>query len=389
MNLEQQQALAMAAARARMGTAAPQSSPETNPDVANYAAQQRQNTGVGRTVLDQGMQGATFGFSDELQDRLGALIAANLPQWLGGVNRDPNLKSGEEDKGLLGYNELKDMARAGSSARLNQQMEDRPALSIASNLAGGLLTGAAATAPRAITQAGNLGKVGRLADAGSKVGAQVGNWAGRGGAGTRAVKAIATGVPAAALYGAGAADDGEKLEGALSTAPFGVLPAALPLAGAAGRGIKSLVAPKVEQEAAKLAKLAMEKYGIPIGRAQLGSNRGSRLMASVAENTPFSGGDILKEQQQKAFNRAIARSFGEDSDIVTGATIKSGKKNIGDKFEGALGGLSVKIDNTITDQLTDLLASAKGSINNDAYSILESHVDDFLKEANASGWVLA
>src|ERR1700754_4595549 len=45
------------------------------PDIAPTQAPQQQ-AGIGRTAFDQGMQGATFGFADEIQDRLGAGLAS-------------------------------------------------------------------------------------------------------------------------------------------------------------------------------------------------------------------------------------------------------------------------------------------------------------------------
>lgn len=80
-------------------------------------------TGIGRTIADQGVQGATFGFGDELSDRGGALIAS--------------LITDEKYKDLLAE------ARSNTKQRLPAQFAENPFTSVVSNIGGGLLTGSA------------------------------------------------------------------------------------------------------------------------------------------------------------------------------------------------------------------------------------------------------
>lgn len=166
--------------------------------VAGGVAEPQDTTGIGRTALEQGLQGATFGFGDEVMDRIGALIASKV--------------TGED------YGALLEEARKMSQSRLKTQMEERPELSIASNLAGGLLTGGVG--------------------ASTKAGAAVARSLGTGSTALRMGKGALAGLSSGALYGAGTGQEGERLESAGQGAlAGGLIGGAIPSVAPAIRGI--------------------------------------------------------------------------------------------------------------------------------------------------------
>lgn len=194
-------------------TAAPQESfgPVQGPIQAPYKKE-----GLGRTAFDQGMQGATFGFSDDISDRLGAVSAALM--------REPKaLITGEfTDPELI--NEVAG-ARDSTEARLSKQIKDRPFTSIASNIAGGLLTGAAGATTRVGSTIGNFSRTGNIL--------------------SRVAKGAAIGSASGGFYGAGVGKDGEKAESAgrgalLGGAVGAAAPLATSLIGGTAKGTKNL-----------------------------------------------------------------------------------------------------------------------------------------------------
>mgnify|MGYP003664910976 CR=1 FL=1 len=86
-------------------------------------------TGIGRTVADQGVQGLTFGFGDEVSDAIGA-----------GVAKLYGMATGNNDSSL---SQLYNEARANTSQRLPAQFDENPLTSIASQVGGAALTGGA------------------------------------------------------------------------------------------------------------------------------------------------------------------------------------------------------------------------------------------------------
>jgi hypothetical protein len=161
---------------------------------------QQEPQSVSRTALDQGLQGATFGFADEVTDRVGAGIAS--------------LATDES------YDDLLKEARGNTKERFQQQFEQNPGTAIASNIGGALLTGGAG--------------------ASTKAGAATTNMLRSGGLGARVAKGAVAGASSGALYGAGSSDEGHRLEGAGQGAIYGAaIGGAIPAVGAAvGSAVK-------------------------------------------------------------------------------------------------------------------------------------------------------
>jgi hypothetical protein len=158
----------------------------------------------GRTAFDQSMQGATFGFADEIFDRIGALIAS---QYTG-----------------LPYADLLKEARGTTKTRLEEQIKEMPVTSVASNIAGGLVTGVGAGA--------------------TKGGAAVSNWLRSGNLAVQAGKGAVAGAASGALYGAGSNEE-NRLEGAgygaiLGGAAGGAAPVLANAPSAIVKGTKTL-----------------------------------------------------------------------------------------------------------------------------------------------------
>jgi len=160
-----------------------------------------ERTGIGRTALDQSLQGATFGFGDEAQAIIGALVAKGFG---GDATKD------------LSFEELFEQGRSLQSRDLARQQEVNPGTAIASQIGGALLTGGAAA----------------TTGAGRAIAARTAS----GGVGARALTGAGVGAASGGAFGAGTAegDISERVGPALKGAAIGGgLGAAIPVAGAA------------------------------------------------------------------------------------------------------------------------------------------------------------
>lgn len=147
-------------------------------------------------AVDAFTQGASFGFGDELT----ALEA-------GVLGKTPDGKWFDYSKS---FGERYDDALAAERGQQNEFREENPALSIASEIAGGVAT------------AGGLAKQGATL---------VGKAAGRD-IGTRAAAGMAEGAAYGTAFGTGNADEGSRLEGAVDGAKLGaVFGGLIPIAG--------------------------------------------------------------------------------------------------------------------------------------------------------------
>lgn len=170
--------------------------------------QQKALPSRGRTALEQGLQGATFNLADEAYNRLGAGMAS--------------LVTGEK------YSDLLSEAQSATQARLAEQLQERPALSIGANLGGALLTGGASAGTKGGAAIANSLRSGNV------LGANLG----------LAGRAIKAGTLGAATSGAAGFGAGEGLENRLessrdSAVGGGIIGGAIPVVGAtAGKVVK-------------------------------------------------------------------------------------------------------------------------------------------------------
>lgn len=229
---------------------------------------------IGRTIFDQGLQGMTLGFSDEVIDPLGATIATAI--------KEPKaLLTGEVTDPALAQELL--TAEQQTEKRLQEQLQQRPLTSIASNIGGSLLTGGAGASTRS--------------------GAALGNILRSGGAGARALKGAASGAALSGLYGAGIAEE-DKLKGAGQAAISGaVVGGALPVAGSAvkqlGGGIlKGVKARTIEQldDAYRAIKDASSKS------YQAMRDTGARFTPKFSNNVTKEIADALTEGGSSKLN---------------------------------------------------------------------------------------
>ena len=188
-------------------------------ETAQVFVSPERRTGTGATIATQAAQGLTFGFADELTTRIaaGAFKLLN-PKLTENVSYDDLVQAGLESQRL----------------DIEAQREERPILSIASNIGGGVLTGGAGAATKAGKALGQAFK--------------------SGGTATKAAIGAGAGSVAGGLTGLGEAEGSleERLpEGAVGAGAGAALGAALPIAVPVIKSIKPVA--KNTAEAAKRA----------------------------------------------------------------------------------------------------------------------------------------
>lgn len=315
-----------------------------------------EGTGIARTALDQGMQGATFGFADEIMNPLGALASAIYENPTGTLKSVVTGKTPEVSDSL---NEQIASVKDTSKERLKAQMQENPVTSIASQIGGSLLTGGAGASTKAGTAVANSLRTGGLA--------------------ARATKAALAGSASGGLYGAGTADEGNRLEGAKEGAAFGAgVGAATPVIGAALGAVKNAVVPKVASgEVARLAKKAIDE-GIPLSRSQIGDSRFAKAISSVTQSVPFSGAKGFAEKQISAFNKAVLSKAGIKAETATPDVLNKAADDFNKRFASLTARTGVTVDNSLLNEFAGIEAEASRRLGADATKTVKSYVDDIL-----------
>lgn len=304
--------------------------------------------GIAKTAVDQAVQGATFGFGDEIESALAAPV-------LSVMNGKP-------------ISENYEAAHKYAQDQVHQELQDNPGTSIAANLAGGLGTG--------------------VAGAGTKAGSALADFIGSGGRAARIAKGTLAGSASGALYGAGSADEGQRLQGAEQGAASGAaVGGALPAIGSAlGAAKTTLGLPPISQALQPLAQKAMD-YGIPLSRTQISNSGFGKLLASMANQIPFSGASKFAEAQQNGFNRAVASTIGETADKITPDVINSAYKNIGAKYDALQSGSKIAVDPSHINALADIEDQASQFLTSDHSKIVSNTVSKLLNDIAPDGTI--
>lgn len=342
LSLDQQRAMAMAQARKRKVLA------ETNtPSSDNgYIPEKPGLEDYARTGLDQSMQGATFGFSDEISDRIGAMIASKVTG--------------------IPYSELLKEARSTTKDRLAEQFQEMPVTSIVSNLAGGLATGGVGAT--------------------TKAGTAIGNSLRTGSAPARIAKGIVAGAASGGLVGAGTAQDDQRIQGARQGAIFGgSVGAAVPAVAAAGSKLKQAVIPEIDEGISLLAQRAKD-FGIPLSADQLSPTRARKTVQKISQEIPFSGVDKFEQNQRRAFTKALSRTIGQDSEDLGPSTVRKFLSDAKSKFDGVLKGETVRFSPDDVKILDQIAVNADETIDPGLASIVKKNINN-LKKSLSKGQI--
>lgn len=242
-----------------------------------------------------------------------------------------------------------------------QAMEQRPLATIG-GMIGGALAGGVTTGPSKLAALANSLRTGGTA-------ARIG-------------KGALAGASSGGVYGAGENED--RAGGALSGALLGsAVGAGLPAIGAAASGAANAVIPKAAEELIPLAKRAQE-FGIPLRLDQVSPTRARSGVQKVSQSLPFSGSNAFEDAQRDAFNKAVAKTIGQDS--LSPDSINSFLKSADDKFSSALKDETLELGQDFTQSLDNIVMSAEDSVTDDVVGIVRRNVDK-LKADIGSGQI--
>lgn len=228
-------------------------------------------------------------------------------------------------------------------------------------------------------------------------GGAVGNVLGRMGAAPALVDAVTTAGMSAKGAGIGARAAGGAINGAISAGMInpedaglgatvgGALPVAIKGAGLlsnkAGSATRKLFEGNVSDEVATLAKRAKE-LGIDIPADRLTNSRPLNAMAEGLKYVPFSGRAGTEDLMNSQLNKALSKTFGQDSSNVTMALRKANDK-LGMEFDNVLSKNGVKVDKELLTGLADVYNKAEKELGSDALKPIASKIDELMTKGQS------
>lgn len=203
--------------------------------------------------------------------------------------------------------------------------------------------------------------------------------------GSQAVNGALQGVGASALTsGDNDAPLGQQL--LTGAAAGGVMGAALPAAGAAASGLKNmLVGGGVNGETARLADLAVNKFGIPIRGGQISNSPFVKYADSTLNGLPLTGYAAKTEAAHDAFTSAVSRTFGEDTSAITPEIMQQAKSRIGQVFNKVANNTTVKADQQFATDLARIDGEATQVLPGSELAPIRTQLDNILGKVSQNG----
>jgi hypothetical protein len=146
--------------------------------------------------------------------------------------------------------------------------------------------------------------------------------------------------------------------------------------GAIWNKISNALRSTVSDDVAALARRAKE-LGVDIPADRLVNNRPMNALASTLNYIPMSGRAATEDAMASQLNKAVSRTFGQDSSNVTMALRKASDK-LGSEFDNVLSKNSVKVDKTLLEDLANVYNKAERELGADALKPITKNIDDLM-----------
>jgi hypothetical protein len=287
-------------------------------------------------IIKGGLQGASGGTIDEIQAAGGALVGTAADVALG---NEPSISQN--------YSAALENARA----RENLAKQENPIAYGAGEVGGLIGTGIKAAGTKAGKAINDSIRSGLLPNAKTIIGRGAN-------LGTKATQAGAAAAASGGAYGFTTGEGGfnERMDQASEFAlPGGGIGAATILVPAAGRAAVKAITPTVDEGIKEVGRLA-QKYNIPLSIDQLTNSKAIKTAQKASQELPFSGQSGFRDKQVAAWNRAVTKTLGEESDRITPEFIDKRFSALGNQFNDLGKGqnynpeiLTSKVDSIVQD----------------------------------------
>lgn len=198
--------------------------------------------------------------------------------------------------------------------------------------------------------------------------------------GLSGLPALATRVAGGAITGGASAGLVNPEDAGLGAMIGGAIPGVASVVGSGARALGSaLRGGEVAPEVAQLAQKA-QQLGIDVPADRIVNSKPMNALAASLEYMPLSGRTATMEKMQNQLNRAVARTFGQDSDNVTMA-LRKAKGDLGAKFDDVLKNNAVKVDSQFMDDLSTAAQQAKNELETGQANVILNQIDEIMKKA--------
>ena len=151
---------------------------------------------------------------------------------------------------------------------------------------------------------------------------------------------------------------------------------------ALGAGVSRLFGPESASIAAPAANEAANKWGIPLSVGQRTQYKPAQIIESVAANLPGGAGVMAKAQDRTfgAFNKAVAKTFGEKTSEITPEVLGAARKRAGGEIGDIAARNTMELDDPLFNSMLSVAERAKSDLTPDQGKIVVNWLDRVMKD---------
>ena len=165
------------------------------------------------------------------------------------------------------------------------------------------------------------------------------------------------------------------------------------VAGAGGEaGVKAIgrIAQPIAKQLTPVGEKAVQVLkdaGVPLDAAQAtGSKILERAKAFLSDNPITAGAQAsFAGAQKSAYNKAVAKTFGEDAEHITPEVITAAKDRIGNVYDDVATRVNIGVDNQFKNSLKELNEEALHTLDDSQHQIIQKNINDILAKAEENG----
>lgn len=149
-----------------------------------------------------------------------------------------------------------------------------------------------------------------------------------------------------------------------------------------GAGVGRLFGPQSASIVPTIASDATNKWGIPLSVGQRTQAKPAQIVESVVANLPGGAGVMAKAQDRTfgAFNKAVSKTFGEDTSALTPEILGAARKRAGGEIGNIAERNTMTLDDPLFKSMLDVAERAKSDLTPDQGQIVVRWLDRVMKD---------
>ncbi len=131
----------------------------------------------------------------------------------------------------------------------------------------------------------------------------------------------------------------------------------------------------------------LRKAGIPIDVAQATGSEFLKRTKAASFDNPFTAGKAMDfaDMQKAAYNKAIAKTMGEDASAITPSVLQAAKTRLGNAYDDIALRNSIHLDEQLTKNLSNIRSEAEQILNPEQFNIVQKQINNIVQKAEEQG----